>query len=100
MAASTNDIIRLPKQSADPLPDGTDKTGRINDILTKLEIESKIKEGAENLLQVFDTRKPKQGKDEYKQQIESQLDAANAKIQLLKSQLTELGHSSRSRTET
>jgi rapamycin-insensitive companion of mTOR len=91
---ATNDIIRLPRQTSDSVINGVDKAGRISDILAKLEIESKIKEGAENLLQVFDTRKLKQGKEEYKQQIESQLDAANAKIQLLRSQLSELGHSS------
>lgn len=64
---------------------------KVNDILQKLEIENKIKEGAENLLQVFDTRKLKEGKEAYKQQVESQLDAANAKIQLLQLQLHEYG---------
>uniref|UniRef100_A0A060T596 ARAD1C10274p n=1 Tax=Blastobotrys adeninivorans TaxID=409370 RepID=A0A060T596_BLAAD len=66
-------------------------SGTVNDILAKLEIENKIKEGAENLLQVFDTRKLKDGKEVYKQQVESQLDAANAKIQLLQLQLQEHG---------
>jgi hypothetical protein len=68
--------------------------GKVNDILAKLEIENKIKEGAENLLQVFDTRKLKEGKEVLKQQVESQLDAANAKIQLLQLQLNEFGLSS------
>lgn len=93
---ASNDIIRLPKQTLDLVTTGADRSGRINDILGKLEIEGKIKEGAENLLQVFDTRKLKDGKEEYKQQIEQQLDAANAKIQLLRSQLSDLGHSNSS----
>ena len=54
------------------------------------------------MLQVFDEQKGQSGKDQLQkqvesrqQQVESQLDAANAKILLLKSQLQDLGVASK-----
>ncbi|ANB11878.1 Tsc11p [Sugiyamaella lignohabitans] len=87
---SRNEIIGLPHHRSGD--DQRNNGSRIDDILAKLEIEEKIKEGAENLLEVFDKRKIKGGdKEEIKKQVESQLDAANAKIQLLQQQLGDLG---------
>lgn len=85
----------IPRRMSDTLIRNGQDANRVNDILAKLEVEHKIKEGAENLLQVFDTRKLKDGKEAYKQQVESQLDAANAKIQLLQLQLHEYGLTSK-----
>lgn len=79
-------------------------TARAEDLLAQLKVENQIKRGAENMLQVFDEQKAgntQGGKAEQvqlqkmvemrQQQVESQLDAANAKIILLKAQLQELG---------
>lgn len=76
----------------------TSTTTRVEDLLAQLKVENQIKRGAENMLQVLDEQKGQPGKDQLQkqvearqQQVESQLDAANAKILLLKSQLQDLG---------
>lgn len=86
-----DDIIALPRQSHETTGSTASNEGRANDILAKLEIENKIKEGAENLLQVFEAKKKKEGNELVRKQVEGQLDAANAKIQLLTQQLAEIG---------
>ena len=81
---------------------GPTTTTRVEDLLAQLKVENQIKRGAENMLQVFDEQKGQSGKDQLQkqvesrqQQVESQLDAANAKILLLKSQLQDLGVASK-----
>lgn len=83
---------------------GQSTNTRIEDLLAQLKVENQIKRGAENMLQVFDEQKAgstQGGKAEQvqlqklvesrQQQVESQLDATNAKIHMLRSQLQELG---------
>lgn len=89
---------RVSSESSRSGPINTSTTSRIEDLLAQLKVEFRIKSGAENLLQVYDEQKgqPQQaGKDQLQMQrlqmVESQLDAANAKIQMLKSQLQDLG---------
>lgn len=62
---------------------------QLEELISKLDIESKIKDGAENLLQVFDINL-KSGKEELKKQVESELHAANAKIAALSRQIEQL----------
>ncbi|SPO40478.1 related to protein ste16 [Pseudozyma flocculosa] len=56
----------------------------------KIDVENKIKEGAENLLHVFDLRLASSTKHDLRKQIESELDTANAKIAVLHSELQRL----------
>jgi phosphatidate phosphatase PAH1 len=44
---------------------------------------------------VLETGKLKEGKELLKKQVESQIDAANSRIQVLQSQLIDLGYSSK-----
>ncbi len=55
----------------------------------KIDIETKIKDGAENLLSVFDLKLASSAKQDLRKQIESELDSANTKIAAL---TTELEH--------
>ena len=53
----------------------------------KIDIETKIKDGAENLLSVFDLKLASTAKQDLRKQIESELDSANSKIASLTSEL-------------
>lgn len=99
---------RVSSESNRSGPSSTATTTRVEDLLVQLKVENQIKRGAENMLQVFDDQKGQhqlQGKDQAQlqkqvesrqQQVESQLDAANAKIMFLKNQLQDLGVASKS----
>ncbi|KAJ1021886.1 hypothetical protein NDA16_003648 [Ustilago loliicola] len=58
----------------------------------KIDIEAKIKDGAENLLSVFDLKLASTAKQDLRKQIESELDSANNKIAALTSQLERWRH--------
>lgn len=53
----------------------------------QVDIENKIKEGAENLLSVFDLKLASTAKLDLRRQIEAELDSANAKIAALTNEL-------------
>lgn len=80
-------------------------TNRVEDLLAQFKVENQIKRGAENMLQVLEQQKGQHSKDPVqkevvearKNHVESQLDAANAKILLLKGQLLDFGVSSKFR---
>lgn len=55
----------------------------------QIDVENKIKDGAENLLSVFDLKLASDAKQDLRKQIESELDSANSKIATL---TTELEH--------
>lgn len=60
------------------------------DILNgRLEVENRIRDGAENLLQVFETEHP-EGKDGLRRQVESELSAAKIKISNIKKKIEQL----------
>lgn len=64
----------------------------ISDLEEKLVIEQKIKEGAENLLEMFETNMLKmKDKEHLRKKAEMELDSANSKIQLLQVQLDRHG---------
>lgn len=64
----------------------------LKDLEEKLAIEYKIKDGAENLIEMFDTNMLKmKDKDHLRRKAELELDAASSKIQLLQSQLDQSG---------
>ncbi|KAJ1038031.1 hypothetical protein NDA10_005530 [Ustilago hordei] len=58
----------------------------------KIDIEAKIKDGAENLLSVFDLKLASNAKQHLRKQIQSELDSANNKIAALTSQLERWRH--------
>lgn len=63
------------------------------DALGRLEIENRLKEGAENLLQVLDTRtreRPKEAREARRLQVMAELNQTNARIAALKSKIEEL----------
>ena len=69
------------------------------ELQNKIDIENKIKDGAENLLQVFDLRftpSSASAKNDLRKQIESELDTANAKIAALHNELERVREISRS----
>ncbi|SNX87974.1 related to protein ste16 [Melanopsichium pennsylvanicum] len=53
----------------------------------KIDIETKIKDGAENLLSVFDLKLASSAKQDLRKQIESELHSANSKIAALATEL-------------
>lgn len=58
---SQDEVLAIPRLSSETNDSNSSfEDVRVGDILSKIEIETKIKEGAENLLQVFDTRKQKE----------------------------------------
>lgn len=78
-------------------PHLTDKQWRM-ELLDKLEIEAKIKDGAENMLQVLDKKEKSKTADSAREgmrsRVESELNASVARIALLNEQLREVpvGH--------
>ncbi|SPO31737.1 related to protein ste16 [Ustilago trichophora] len=58
----------------------------------KIDIETKIKDGAENLLSVFDLKLASTAKHDLRKQIESELDSANTKIAALSNELQRWRH--------
>ncbi|KAN0062384.1 hypothetical protein ACQY0O_005266 [Thecaphora frezii] len=60
------------------------------ELKNKIDIETKIKDGAENLLHVFDLRLASSAKHDLRKQIESELHTANAKIAALHQELQRL----------
>lgn len=77
-------------------PHLTDKQWRM-ELLDKLEIEAKIKDGAENMLQVLDKKeksKTDTTREGMRSRVESELNASVARIALLNEQLREVpvGH--------
>ncbi|GAK67572.1 cytosolic regulator pianissimo [Moesziomyces antarcticus] len=59
----------------------------VHRIQNQIDIETKIKDGAENLLSVFDLKLATNTKHDLRRQIESELDSANANIASLTSEL-------------
>lgn len=65
----------------------------MDDALNRLEIENRLKEGAENLLQVLDTRtreKPKEARETRRIQVMEELNQTNARIASLKARIGDL----------
>lgn len=94
-------VMNTERKSSESTRSGSGTTNRLEDLLAQLKVENQIKRGAENMLQVLDKQRGQTGKDQVQkevesrqQQVESQLDAANAKIMQLKNQLQDLGVSS------
>lgn len=84
-------MIAVERSSLDgSLKDGSDGDS-VEKLILRLDIESKIKEGAENMLQVLESKKLKDPKEiSMRKQVESELDAANSKIVLLQNQVSDL----------
>lgn len=91
------------RRSSESTRSGPGSSNKLEDLLAQLKVENQIKRGAENMLQVLDEQKGQSSKDQLQkdllarqQLVETQLDAVNAKIALLKDQLHDLGVSSKS----
>jgi hypothetical protein len=91
------------RRSSESTRSGPASSNKLEDLLAQLKVENQIKRGAENMLQVLDEQKGQSNKDQLQkdllarqQLVETQLDAVNAKIALLKDQLHDLGVSSKS----
>jgi Hr1 repeat len=57
----------------------------------RLQIERKIKDGAENLLSVFETGGASEGnKEDLRKQVENELEGANSRIASLETRIAEL----------
>ncbi|KAG5518348.1 hypothetical protein PMAC_003145 [Pneumocystis sp. 'macacae'] len=83
----------FPVQIVREIKDETQKIQKLNELTNQLDIENKIKEGAENLLQVFDTKTADQEGENHailRRKIELELDASNMKIARIKMQINEI----------
>jgi len=79
--------IAIPNSSSTTAPPQQEVVpGQIEALMEKLAIERKMKEGAENLLQVLDSRKPKDTK-KARSEAEKALNAANLMIEELSYQV-------------
>lgn len=82
--------IAIPNSSSTIVPPQQEVApGQIEALMEKLAIERKMKEGAENLLQVLDSRKPKDTK-KARSEAEKALNAANLMIEELTYQVEHL----------
>lgn len=94
-------LLGSERRSSESTRSGPSSTSRLQDLLVQLKVENQIRRGAENMLQVLDEQKRQPAKLQFQKEletrqqlVESQLDAANAKIALLKDQLQDFGVSS------
>ncbi|PWY98657.1 hypothetical protein BCV70DRAFT_178261, partial [Testicularia cyperi] len=71
---------------------GYSPQNEVQRLQNRIDIETKIKDGAENLLSLFDTRPGSSSKQELRKQIELELDAANTKISALVGELQRYKH--------
>ncbi|KAG4305949.1 hypothetical protein PORY_000859 [Pneumocystis oryctolagi] len=87
----------LPAHVISDIEDETQRIYKLNELMNQLDIENKIKEGAENLLQVFDVKTVDQQGENHaalRRKIELELDAVNVKIAQIKMQVNEIRSSS------
>ncbi|ORY81605.1 Rapamycin-insensitive companion of mTOR, middle domain-domain-containing protein [Protomyces lactucae-debilis] len=90
-------LVRLNTGASASVPTGKlgldQETLTLEEALSRLEIENRLKEGAENLLQVLDTRvkeRPREARDARRLQVMEELDQTNNAIQALKTRIHEL----------
>ncbi|KAG4301192.1 hypothetical protein PCK1_002502 [Pneumocystis canis] len=86
----------LPRHNELGTEEEAEKMHKLNELMNQLNIENKIKEGAENLLEVFDVKTTHEGEnnDTLRRQIELELDAVNTKIAQIKTKVNKIKSSS------
>lgn len=74
---------------SDHANDPASATTALSDLLTRLDVEVKIADGAQHLLQLFDND-PQHSSDAFKAQVQSELNAANDNVRQLESLIEEV----------
>lgn len=84
---------------ATPPSSSPSATADLNELLTKLNVEQKIANGAEHLLQLFDREPDQNHKDALKRQVEEELSAASKSIREIQVAIAEIHKAQPSTTD-